>query len=165
MSADRDPYAPPTAAIADEALSIGDAERLTRLVAAMIDGVLVGAVWFPVSYALGWFDLALQGRVTYGTIVLSALGGFLVFVLQQAWPLHRTGQTWGKRLNDIRIVDRSGGKPSLMRLLLIRYSLVHCAKVVPIAGHLFSLADPLAIFGAERRCLHDRIAGTRVINA
>jgi hypothetical protein len=34
---------------------------------------------------------------------------------------------------------------------------------VPIVGWFFTLADTFAIFGRQRRCLHDRIAGTTVI--
>lgn len=30
---------------------------------------------------------------------------------------------------------------------------------------LLALIDPLFIFGRERRCLHDRLARTRVVNA
>jgi len=35
---------------------------------------------------------------------------------------------------------------------------------VPQVGGLIGLVDILFIFGKERRCLHDLLAGTRVVN-
>ena len=34
---------------------------------------------------------------------------------------------------------------------------------IPLIGTVFSLVDVGFIFGKERRCLHDRIAGTCVV--
>ena len=34
---------------------------------------------------------------------------------------------------------------------------------VPYLGMIFHLVDSLFIFREDRRCLHDRIAGTRVV--
>ena len=36
---------------------------------------------------------------------------------------------------------------------------------IPVAGGIFALADLLFIFREDRRCLHDHIAGTRVVRA
>jgi uncharacterized RDD family membrane protein YckC len=35
--------------------------------------------------------------------------------------------------------------------------------MIPIFGLFFVLADTLMIFRADRRCLHDLMAGTRVV--
>jgi len=36
---------------------------------------------------------------------------------------------------------------------------------VPLFGGLFWIVDVCLIFGEERRCLHDYIAGTKVVRA
>jgi hypothetical protein len=36
--------------------------------------------------------------------------------------------------------------------------------LVPGFGSVFGLADACFIFGTERRCLHDRMAGTIVVD-
>jgi hypothetical protein len=35
---------------------------------------------------------------------------------------------------------------------------------IPFVGNFVGLVDALMIFGEDHRCLHDRIAGTRVIS-
>jgi hypothetical protein len=35
---------------------------------------------------------------------------------------------------------------------------------IPMIGAVVALANILFIFGKEQRCLHDRLAGTKVIN-
>jgi hypothetical protein len=36
--------------------------------------------------------------------------------------------------------------------------------MIPFIGNFVNLADALFIFGEEHRCLHDHIAGTKVIS-
>jgi uncharacterized RDD family membrane protein YckC len=36
--------------------------------------------------------------------------------------------------------------------------------MIPVVGRLINLVDPLLIFGKERRCLHDLIADTIVVD-
>jgi uncharacterized RDD family membrane protein YckC len=66
----------------------------------------------------------------------------------------------------VRIVRASdGGDPSFLRAVVLRNIVRHVLSAVPILGSLFALGDILAIFGQERRCLHDMIAGTKVVEA
>ncbi len=46
----------------------------------------------------------------------------------------------------------------------MRYFLPTLISQVPFIGGIFGLVNALFIFGAERRCLHDRLAGTRVVD-
>jgi uncharacterized RDD family membrane protein YckC len=122
----------------------------------------------PLQWFGGFWSAAMNAAsngysLPLGTTLLWAAIGMVVFVIVQGWPLHQSGQTWGKRVLSIRIVDLDGNKPSLPRLLGLRYLLMHAVAQVPVVGLLvLVLVDPLMIFREDRRCLHDLIAGTRV---
>ncbi|MOA70690.1 RDD family protein [compost metagenome] len=53
--------------------------------------------------------------------------------------------------------------PELGNLLLKRYLVWWLLAYVPIVGMFLVLVDYLFIFRADRRCLHDRLAATRVV--
>jgi uncharacterized RDD family membrane protein YckC len=85
-----------------------------------------------------------------------ALNGYLLF---------KRGQTIGKVAVKTRIVDLSGNIPHFGKLLVLRYLVPALVAQIPIVGSLTILVDILFIFGKEHRCLHDYLAGTRVIDA
>ena len=167
------PYAAP--ASTDDAASLTDsrgdelAGRFTRLAAAMVDGLLVMAITLPVGIATG-FDVRAQTQqvglleqlamVALGVIVMLALQGYL---------LATRGQTIGKLLTKIRIVDaKTGALISFVRVYVWLTPLVLIAALIPgqvddVLINLMALVDGLFIFGKERRCLHDFIAGSKVI--
>src|SRR4051812_35529481 len=89
------------------------------------------------------------------------LAGFGVFIAIQGYPLAATGQTWGKKMFGLRIVDMQGYKPEFVKLIAMRYLLGRLLGLIPLYG----LVDVLFIFGEDRRCVHDYIAGTRVVVA
>lgn len=37
-------------------------------------------------------------------------------------------------------------------------------SLIPAIGQLFAVIDTLCIFWEDRRCIHDLIAGTKVVN-
>ena len=83
--------------------------------------------------------------------------------------LVRSGQTIGKKAFGLRILASDGERPDPWRLVLLR-SLVplffNVLSLMPLLIPLslaFSLLDSLLIFGRERRCLHDYMAGTIVV--
>jgi len=102
----------------------------------------------PMSLTLGWMAVS-----------------FILFVLIQGYPLLRTGQTWGKKLVGIRIVDLDGDVPALAPLLVKRYLVGTLLGQVPVLGALYGLTDALFVFRQDRRCIHDLIAGTQVVAA
>ena len=57
----------------------------------------------------------------------------------------------------------NGSEPGFGRAVFLRNVVPGLIAAIPIAGPLFSVVDLLMIFGRERRCLHDYIAGTRVV--
>ncbi|MCI0409163.1 MAG: RDD family protein [Acidobacteria bacterium] len=75
----------------------------------------------------------------------------------------REGQTIGKRVMHIRIVNYDDGQTAGPGRTIWKRTILNglLGNFIPLYG----LIDPLFIFGAERRCLHDYIAGTKVVEA
>ena len=166
---EQNPYRSPDAVVAE--ISEGElAERGTRLGAALIDGIIMIVMVLPLMYFGGYWTTAMAAatageRVGFGTTLMWALIGFAAFALVQFVPLNDTGQTWGKKLLGIKIVDMAGSKPPVLRLLGLRYMPWHIGSNLPFIGWLLGLVNILLIFRGDRRCGHDLIAGTQVVKA
>ncbi|MGD9140707.1 MAG: RDD family protein [bacterium] len=103
---------------------------------------------------------------------------YLGVLLIQAVLLVERGQTIGKMILRTRIVTLQDKHPAWYRLLIVRPVLPVVATYRPdliwpgeawsmVVRYCLSallLIDALAIFGSERRTVHDRLAGTRVID-
>jgi len=160
--------------VRDTALDSGEsdvsdllASRGSRVVAILIDAAIAMAALLPIDYALGYWQLVrdaleTQQPIPYGAMLQYQAIALVFFVLVQGYPLVKDGQTWGKKAMDIRIVDLQDRKPSLARLAL-RYGFTNVIGGIPILGRWVMVIDDLSIFRDDRRCIHDLIAGTRVI--
>ena len=86
---------------------------------------------------------------------------FLGFAVYQLSMLVREGQTLGKKSMNIRIVNYSDGQiPTAGKLLGMRYFVnSFLGNVIPF----YAFIDMLLIFGGEQRCIHDYLAGTKVV--
>lgn len=179
MSADE--YAPPQ--VEDTRKPTGDstrpalASRWQRLAAAVIDGLGCG---IP-GVILGGIAVALFQNIPFSGILarspalqifiqtcLLVISLFLTFLVLN-WPLLRhRGQTIGKALVGIQVVDMTYFRPiSAGRYLFQRVWPILLAGMIPwmMFGPLVILANAALIFRPQRNCLHDDIAGTRVIHA
>ena len=169
----QDPYRSPDAEDASAPdTGLDPALRALRLVAALIDCGIAMVLMVPLMFMGGYWEAAFEagrsggfGLMPLGTTLMWAVIGFVLFVLIQGYPLQMTGQTWGKKLLSLKIVDLQGNKPSLADLLLKRYLPTHAIGQLPCVGLIYILVDSLMIFRADQRCLHDLIAGTRVVKA
>lgn len=143
------------------------ASRSRRLCAALIDSLIVVAVFYPVFYLAGGWERALRHEPpSLEEQMLYFAIGVLVPLATNAYLLARHGQSVGKRLLRIRIVDaRTGEIVPLFRSFGLRHFVPIAIGHVPVAGSWFLLADTLFIFRQDRRCLHDRLAGTKVVEA
>jgi uncharacterized RDD family membrane protein YckC len=56
-----------------------------------------------------------------------------------------------------------GAKPGFLRAVLLRLWINGILGSLPYVGSCYGLLDILFIFGADRRCIHDLIAGTKVV--
>lgn len=92
-----------------------------------------------------------------------AMGIYLLIMLVlQALLLNKTGQSIGKRIMGIQIVDQeSKSKVNLTRIFLLR------SIVFTILNFLFipliTIADTLFVLGSKKQTLHDKLARTIVI--
>jgi uncharacterized RDD family membrane protein YckC len=141
------------------------ASRWNRLFAAIIDTIIMMCVTLPLMFFTGGFDGMSTGQqpgILY-TLGMS-LVSWIVFALINGKFLLASGQTIGKKAMEIRIVDLEGNVP-VLNTLLARYAVYFLPGLIPVAGGIFSLVNILFIFGAEKRCLHDQVAKTKVVKA
>jgi uncharacterized RDD family membrane protein YckC len=171
------PYAPPTTdAVIEETYDGGNdvlAGRFTRFAAALVDGILVGLVIWPIMFITGYFQRSQEDQVgaleelgmqLFGITVMLALNGYL---------LSSRGQSVGKLLTKIQIVDAADGKllPFLRVYVYRQLWVLPLSILVTLTPGYFDdliisvvlLVDAAMIFGNQRRCLHDYIAGSKVV--
>jgi uncharacterized RDD family membrane protein YckC len=150
----------------DEAqASDGSATRGARLGAAIIDGLISIAIVFPVQYWAGVYqDFPNLQPQRFPRSLLWSLAGVAVWLAVHGVFLARSAQTVGKKALGIQIVMAHDGKPApFSRLVFWRFLPTMLVAQIPGLGPILSCADILFIFRKDRRCLHDHIAGTRVI--
>jgi uncharacterized RDD family membrane protein YckC len=145
------------------------AGRWQRLAASLIDGLIIAAIQLPIQIATGFWRLMMDAAMAHEQLPFSALFpwvlvGLALFVIVQGYPLVKDGQTWGKKLLSIRIVDLRGHLPSIPQLS-IRYAVYGLLGSIPIIGPIASLINICLVFRSDKRCGHDLAAGTRVVEA
>ena len=162
-----DIYAPPSANLASNLEVEPDlAPRTGRLIASIFDSLVALVAIVPAIYFSGGIDQIVAGEPPTFTYSL-ALGVVTVtwFGLVNGRLLASKGQTLGKWILGIKIVDLEGNVPSVRHHLIARYLVYFVPGQIPRAGVILSTANILWIFGKQRRCLHDYVAGTRVVMA
>jgi len=157
------PYAAPRAGgalpppLPDE-VQFALAGRGERLLATVLDRALYIACMVPLlAVAILRADGALGPTLAFGVVAMAMLFIYNLVLL----GAH--GQTLGKRWLRIRIVRADGSAADLGRLFGLRMFVPWLIGV--FLGPFFVLPDLLCIFGNDRRCLHDMLADTIVVDA
>ena len=133
--------------------SVGLAGRGSRLGAAIIDGIIYGVAIILLA-ALGPV-LPPIGFVLGGLV-------FVAIFIYQMVLLSKYGQTLGKKAVGIRIVKMDTGQNGgFVPNVLLRLFVNGLVGFIPLYG----LVGILFIFRSDRRCIHDMIAGTQVVEA
>lgn len=138
------------------------ATRRIRLMGAIIDSMVTMLVMAPLLFVTGGF--AADATFSIGQTILSFILGVIVFVVLHGYFLATKGQTIGKAVVGTKIVNELGDKPPFGRLLGLRYLVPGLVYSVPCIGSLIAVINVLFIFREDRRCLHDHLAGTYVVN-
>lgn len=171
---DTNPYASP--AIASEPMPVpfaspAPAELATlwqRFEGGIIDAIVAWPVTTVVGYGLDTF-MAWTGfapdtvpyKVTVWIVGLDL--GVVILLTLHGYLIATRGQTIGKYIVNTKIVADDGSRMSLVAIVGWRFVPLMMISVVPIIGPLIAVANCLAIFRASRKCFHDDIAGTKVI--
>lgn len=157
------------------------AGRFRRLLATLIDMILVPALSLVLVAAAG----VMEDAEDYQNVDLMILWIFLLavvsYLILNGYTLWRRGQTLGKLALGIAIVpaadvgvsgEQAGFKPApLWKLICLRalfFPLLYLslpALLIPTMLYyaILPLIDQVLIFGKQRRCLHDLVAGTAVV--
>ena len=165
------PYAAPQANVVPAfAADVQLASLGKRLGAAILDGLLA-LVLLGVPY--GFLMMELNGleknpssefSSTAMIATVALIIGFLVLLVINIVLLTTRGQTPGKMLLGIRIVTHPDGqKPGFVKACLLRAFVNGLIGGIPCLGFIYSIVDICFIFREDRRCIHDLIAGTHVI--
>jgi len=175
-AAQPNPYAPPTANVADsptDADGIQLAGRGARLGGFLLD-VLIYLVFFLPAFVIeGFGSLATFENPTPAALsaLMAGTFGVLILIGGIAWAVitlilvKRNGQTIGKKLIGIKVVRSDGSKASLGRIFWLRNVVNSLPSLLPVVGGLYFFIDSLFIFTESQQCVHDKIADTIVVKA
>ncbi len=134
------------------------ASPFARLAAHIVDSLIIFGLYLPailVMAVVGGPESAISSVAAVTT--MSALLGVAIY---QLVLLSRDGQTLGKKVMKVRVVRYDdGGNPGFGRAVGLRLfvnGLLFITLIYPLVNVLF-------ILGGEHRCIHDLIAGTKVV--
>lgn len=145
-----------------------------RLAAALVDGFLLWLCKLPLIFVFAEIFRAVAQNPDdarpekFTPLVTAAYSQMLpwlsLLVVIQVLLLCVRSQTIGKLLLGLQIVDVVHEQPGgPVRAFLLRAFLPTLIEVIPLLGFLFWVVDSCFIFREDRRCIHDLIAGTKVV--
>ena len=151
-----------TQARAETAATIDSTDVVGRRIGALIvDSVLFGVIFVVVALATGGGQSG-HGRASLhlsGTpLLVYLLAWFAYFTISEA----TSGQTLGKRLLRVRVVDANGSRPSWGQAAA--RNLLRFVDVLPVF-YIVGLISVAATGQGRRQRVGDLAAGTRVVSA
>lgn len=135
-----------------------------RFVAKFIDGIIMAVVQWLLLIPLGIMTMGAysptSGELPSGGFLMAAglqqLVSIIIPAVYNTFFVGRFGATPGKMACRLNVVQPDGGKVSYMRALGRNFAEWISAIILGI-GYL------MAAFDSEKRSLHDRVCGTRVV--
>ena len=141
------------------------ASRWDRLFAWLIDCVIILAFSLPTAWLLGMFDYEDPAQMPFTIVLIQTVLSYALFFAVNWSPLCQSAQTWGKRVMNIKVVGENGNSLPIKELLLKRYAFQFGIGFIPVAGEFLTTIDSLFIFSGNKKCLHDIVAKSSVVNA
>jgi len=136
------------------------ANWLQRVGAALIDDLIGVVPVFIVGILVGAFSGGSDsGGISAGAgtlLGLAYLGSFVLWVYNRAILQGRTGQSWGKKALNLRLVRMADGQP-LGGLMCFVRDIVHVLDGICLIGYLWPLWD------ARRQTFADKIMNSVVL--
>ena len=149
--------------------------KVDRLAAYIIDSLITFLSMIPLGSqffnAINDFSAGSVDSINSLTIENNnnfTLGIFLIILLFiiQGYLITTRGQSIGKIIMSLRIVNSiDGTNPGFIKAFLVRFILTQIIGSIPYIGFIFVFTDPLFIFRNDRRCIHDLMASTIVVES
>ncbi|MEM7583236.1 MAG: RDD family protein [Acidobacteriota bacterium] len=135
-----------------------------RFMGSLVDGVLGLGLALVLYGSLGIWDQIKEGSIPIMTLVQLSVLGLLFFCLMHGYTLATRGQTLGKVFARTQIVSHEDETIlPVTKIILLRYTPITVITMIPVIGNFATLVNIAFVFRDDRRCLHDHIAGTKVI--
>lgn len=143
------------------------ASLLQRFTGSLLDTTIAGicgllAIYLIVKSA-GMPDPMYALQKNMGRTAVWFYAGVLPVTLVQAILISNTGRSIGKFVVGTRIVTVDDEPAGFVHGYALRDVPVMVIGAMPVIGPLFTFFDAIAVFSANRRCIHDHIAGTKVV--
>ncbi|MGR5361786.1 RDD family protein [Vibrio mediterranei] len=132
------------------------ASRWSRFWAAFIDGLVMIVAYLPIVFVEQLERVFYQSNNYFLDILYFAM----CYLVLNGYLLHKYGQTIGKNVFEISIVGIDNQRMGFKEIVFKRWCPTLLMALVP----LLPLIDILFIFRKDRRCLHDLIAKSKVID-
>lgn len=128
---------------------------IKRILAYVIDFLICSGLFLA-----GWFVAGIIGMITFGLLLVPLMGALALIPILYHTLLIASSKsaTIGMRFCGIRVYRLDGGRPEMMQAFIQ-------AAVFFFTGPPTSfLILIVCLFNTRRRCLHDILAGTLVLN-
>lgn len=181
---DINPYAAPQSEIVEPVLNDSPipgphnyATRSQRFLGSLIDTIILLVPVFALFFAAaggaaaffsdevtepdGIFAILLEE--SFLSEIVSTVIILVVMVVIQGYFWHTRSQSIGKIVMKTKIVTLDGQPANFNNIVFRRTLIIQLLIMIPGIGNLVSIIDGLMIFRQEHNCLHDDIAGTRVV--
>ena len=166
-----DIYSPPASDLSGSAEQIRATEiddqlasRWARLGAYLIDTLVLILPYLAIFILTDHWETRLNEGIPVPEQIFYFLAGLAQYLLVNGYLLQRRGQTVGKWVLGIKIVSvKSNRLLPLWKLFLVRYLPIVVITMLPFVGIFLAIVNDLFIFRRDKRCLHDHLAGTRVV--
>ncbi len=167
------PYAPPSASVSIGSLQAAaqTASLATlgqRFAAAMLDSLVAMVCAIPIAFS-GFFLSEAEQRGAEPSMIAFVLMGVGILLLLGLMIfnivlLTTKGQTIGKKMMKIRIANyKDNANPGFVNCVLLRIVVNAILGSIPLLGMFYSIVDICFIFREDRRCIHDLLADTHVV--
>lgn len=122
-----------------------------RFVAWLLDAIILGVLGWILGYVLGSKDATTLLVSVNNLISLALLVGYAVFYQASV------GQTLGKKVMGIKVVDAKGQTPNMLTFFL--------REIVGrlVSGIILGIGYLMVLWDGRKQGLHDKIASTYVV--
>ena len=155
----------------DEKLIAKHAELATlwqRFLGSVIDnfilvlGILPVAIFMVILFP-EWANEESTIAVSFVETIVITLALFALFAAVNFYLLQTRGQTVGKLIMGTQILSENDNLVPVHKILLMRYLIMWLLVSIPGIGRLINLANCVAVFRDNRKCLHDELCKTKVV--